>query len=117
MRWLHWNGHDSQGQSDYLGGGKFAIFRFHKFTFNAKFLVGGVWVKYPVVATGGSTGSYFTYAPGASVDYRVAHRLSVFGAYEYQILPSAPGFVGQPSHGLTPHGFSVGVKYRILGVR
>ena len=116
-RWLHWNGHDSQTQSDYLGGGKYSFFRFHRFTFNAKFLVGGVWVKYPVKATGGSTGSYFAYAPGASVDYRVSRRFSVFGAYEYQILPSAPGFADQPSHGLTPNGFSVGVNYRILGVR
>ncbi len=47
-RWLHWNGHDSQTQSDYLAGGKYAFFRFHRFTFNAKFLVGGVWMKYPV---------------------------------------------------------------------
>ena len=116
-RWLHWNGTDSQTQSDYLAGGKYSFFRFHRFTFNAKFLVGGVWIKYPVVATGGSSGSYFAYAPGASVDYPVARRLSVFGAYEYQILPSAPGFVDQVSHGLTPNGFSVGVKYRILGVR
>ena len=117
MRWLHWNGTDSQTQSDYLGGGKFAIFRFHHFTVNAKFLVGGVWVKYPVKSTGGSTGSYFAYAPGVSVDYRLAHRWSVRGAYEYQILPSAPGFAGQPSNGLTPNGFSVGVNYRLLGVR
>lgn len=116
-RWLHWNGTDSQTQSDYLAGGKYAFFRFHHFTFNAKFLVGGVWVKYPVKATGGSTGSYFAYAPGASVDYRLSRRLSVRGAYEYQILPSAPGFANQPSHGLTPNGFSVGVNYRLLGVR
>ena len=117
MRWLHWNGHDSQTQSDYLAGGKYAFFRFHKFTFNAKFLVGGVWIKYPVQATGGSTGSYFAYAPGVSVDYRLSPRLSVRGAYEYQMLPSAPGFFGQPSNGLTPNGFSVGVNYRLLGVR
>ena len=114
-RWLHWNGTDSQTQSDYLVGGKFALWRFHRFTFNAKFLVGGVWVKYPVVATGGSTGSYFAYAPGGFVDYRIARRLSIRGDYEYQILPSAPGFVGRPSNGLTPHGFSIGVNYRILG--
>ena len=117
MRWLHWNGHDSQTQSDYLAGGKYAFFRFHRFTFNAKFLVGGVWVKYPVVATGGSTGSYFAYAPGADVDYRINRHWMVRGAYEYQILPSAPGFANQPSHGLTPNGFTVGVAYRLLGVR
>jgi len=116
-RWMHWNGADSQGQSDYLIGGKYAFWRFHRFTFNAKFLVGGVWVKYPVVATGGSTGSYFAYAPGGSVDYRLSRHFSVRGAYEYQFLPSAPGFANEPSNGLTPNGFSVGVNYRILGVR
>ncbi len=116
-RWLHWNGDDSQTQSDYLGGAQYSFLRFHRFTFNAKFLVGGVWIKYPVHATGGSTGSYFAYAPGASADYRLTRRLAVFGAYEYQILPSAPGFAGFPSNGLTPNGFSVGIKYRLLGIR
>ena len=116
-RWLHWNGTDNQAQSDYLIGGKYAIWRFHRFTVNAKFLVGGVWIKYPVVATGGSTGSYFAYAPGGFVDYRLTPHLSIRGDYEYQILPSAPGFYNEPSHGLTPNGFSVGVNYRILGSR
>ena len=116
-RWLHWNGQESQTQSDYLAGGQYSFLRFHRFTFNAKFLVGGVWIKYPVQATGGSTGSYFAYAPGVSADYRLTRHFAVFGAYEYQILPSAPGFAGQPSNGLTPNGFSVGIKYRLLGVR
>ena len=117
LRWLHWNGTDSQTQSDYLGGVKYTFLRFHRFSFNAKFVLGGVWIKYPVVATGGSTGSYFAYAPGGYADYRVSRRFSVSGGYEYQFLPSAPGFFGYPSNGLTPHGFSVGVNYRILGVR
>jgi opacity protein-like surface antigen len=116
-RWLHWNGDESQTQSDYLAGVKYTFFRFHQFTFNAKFVLGGVWVKYPVIATGGSTGSYFAYAPGGFVDYRISRHFSVRGGYEYQFLPSAPGFINEPSHGLTPHGFSVGVNYRLLGVR
>lgn len=116
LRWLHWNGTDSQTQSDYLIGGKY-VFHYHRFSFGPKFLVGGVWVKYPVVATGGSTGSYFAYAPGGFGEYRVSQRFSVRGGYEYQILPSAPGFAGQPSNGLTPNGFTVGVNYRLLGVR
>jgi predicted porin len=115
-RWLHWNGTDSQTQSDYLIGAKYS-FHFQRFTFSPKILLGGVWVKYPVVATGGSTGSYFAYAPGVNVDYRIARRWSVRGAYEYQFLPSAPGFFDQPSNGLNPNGFSVGVNYRLLGVR
>jgi predicted porin len=116
-RWLHWNGQESEAQSDYLIGAKYSFFRFHRFTFNAKFLVGGVWIKYPVKATSGSTGSYFAYVPGASVDYRLSRHFSVRGDYEYQFLPSAPGFADQPNNGLTPNGFSVGVNYRILGAR
>ena len=115
-RWLHWNGTDSQTQSDYLAGAKYT-FHYHRFSFAGKMLLGGVWVKYPVVATGGSTGSYFAYAPGGFIDYRVSRRFSVRGGYEYQFLPSAPGFAGQPSHGLNPQGFTVGVNYRLLGVR
>jgi Outer membrane protein beta-barrel domain len=116
-RWLHWNGAESQTQSDYLIGGNVALWRPGRFTVNAKFLAGGVWIKYPVVATGGSTGSYFAFAPGAYVDYRLSRHFSIRGDYEYQFLPSAPGFLGQPSHGLNPNGFSVGVNYRILGVK
>ncbi|MBV8630672.1 MAG: outer membrane beta-barrel protein [Silvibacterium sp.] len=115
-RWLHWNGTDSQTQSDYLAGAKYT-FHYKRFSFGPKFLAGGVWIKFPVVATGGSTGSYFAYAPGGFGEYRVSRRFSVRGGYEYQVLPSAPGLAGQPSHGLTPHGFTVGVNYRLLGVR
>lgn len=115
-RWLHWNGDQGQTQSDYLAGAKYA-FHFHRFSFGPKFLVGGVWIKYPVQATAGATGSYFAYAPGGFGEYRVSRRFSVRGGYEYQILPSAPGFFGEPSNGLTPHGFTVGVNYRLLGVR
>jgi opacity protein-like surface antigen len=115
-RWLHWNGDQSQTQSDYLAGAKYT-FHYHRLSFGPKFVLGGVWVKYPVQATGGSTGSYFAYAPGGFVEYRLSPRFSVRGGYEYQILPAAPGFVGQPSNGLTPHGFTVGVNYRLLGVQ
>jgi hypothetical protein len=114
IRWLKWNGAGDQTQSDYLAGGKYRVFKFHNFTANAKFLVGLVRVKYPFDI---GNGNYFTYAPGGYADYRLSRRLSVRGDYEYQILPSAPGFPGLPSHGLTPNGFSIGVAYRILGAR
>jgi predicted porin len=113
-RWLNWRGHGNQNQQDYLVGGKYRFYQWHRFSFNAKFLVGGVWVTYPNEI---GNGSYFAYVPGAFVDYRLSRRLSVRGDYEYQILPSAPGFFDEPSNGLTPNGFSVGVMYRILGAR
>jgi hypothetical protein len=114
LRWLHWNGTGNQTQSDYLGGPKVHLFQYHRFSLNAKVLLGGVWIKYPYQI---GTGSYFAFAPGGYVDYRISQRLSVRGDYEYQFIPSAPGFPGFPSNGLNPNGFSVGVTYRILGVR
>jgi Outer membrane protein beta-barrel domain len=113
MRWLHWNGDQSQTQSDYLAGGKYTL-HYHRFSFGAKFLFGGVWIKFPTSVD--ATGSYFAYAPGGFGEYRVSQRLSVRGGYEYQFLPSAPG-LGGPSHGMTPSGFTAGINYRLIGVR
>lgn len=111
-RWLQYNSTGGQTQRDYLGGVKYRLYKFHKMTFNAKMLLGGVWIHYPLDI---GSGSYFTYAPGGFADYRLSRHLSVRGDYEYQILPSAPGFPGEPSHGLSPTGFSVGVAWRLLG--
>lgn len=116
-RWLHWNGDGNQTQSDYLAGVKYRFYKWHRFGFNAKFLVGGVWVTYPPFQPI-SSGSYFAYVPGGFVDYRLSRHLSVRGDYEYQLLPSAPGKNPVfPSNGLTPNGFSIGVAYRMLGSR
>jgi hypothetical protein len=113
-RWLHFNGDGGETQSDYLGGVKYRLYRFHKFSLNAKFLLGGVWINYPLNI---GTGSYFAYAPGGYIDYRLSRHLAIRGDYEYQILPSAPGFPGEPSNGLKPSGFTVGIAYRLLGQR
>jgi len=114
-RWLKWNGAGQQTQSDYLIGPKARLFQYHRFSLNAKFVFGGVFITYP---NNIGTGSYFAYVPGGYGEYRLSRKFAVRGGYEYQFLPSAPGFgFGFPSHGLTPHGFSAGVTYRILGVR
>jgi predicted porin len=111
-RWLQWNGHGGQSQQDYLLGAKYRLYQWHRFSFNAKFVLGGVWITYPDQI---GTGSYFAIAPGGFVDYHLTRRFSIRGDYEYQFLPSAPGFAGFPSNGLNPNGFSVGVMYRLLG--
>lgn len=124
-RWLHWNGIGSQVESNYLGGGRYRLKRFHRVDIWGKLLVGGGWITTPNYPQVGSLkGSYFVYAPGATLDYRLTHRLSLRGDYEYQIWPS---FAGPPTYntstgaliehnsGLTPNGFSVGIAYRILG--
>lgn len=110
-RWLRWNGNGDEHQSDYLVGAKYRLYRIHRLSLNAKFVLGGVWIKYPYDI---GTGSYFAYAPGATADYRLSSHFLVRGSYEYQFLPSAPDIPPYPSNGLTPHGFTVGVEYRVF---
>lgn len=114
-RFMDWNGYGAQTQRNYLGGVKYRLYRYDRFSLHAKFLIGGDWINYPNQI---GNGSYFTYAPGGFVDYRVNRHWAVRGDYEYHILPSAPGLAnGYPSHGMTPNGFSIGVAYRLLGGR
>lgn len=112
-RWLRFNnsGDGNETQSDYLAGGKYRVWRFRNFDLDAKFVAGGVWIRFPLDI---GTGSYFAYAPGAIVDYRLNSKFRVRGSYEFQLLPTAPNIPGQPNDGLTPNGFSVGVEYNVL---
>lgn len=115
-RWLDWHnsGDGGETQKDYLIGGKYRFYRFRNFDFDAKLMVGGVWIKFPDDI---GKGSYFAYVPGGFVDYRLSRRFKIRADYEYQLLPSAPNIPGQKNDGLTPHGFSVGVEYNILHTR
>ncbi len=116
MRWLRWNNSSDGGetQSDYLLGAKYRVYQHGRFSLNAKLVAGGVWIRFPLDI---GTGSYFAYAPGGFVDYRLSRKFLLRGDYEYQFLPSAPNIPGQTNNGLTPHGFSVGVQYRVFGSR
>ena len=110
-RWLRWGGDAGETQSDYLAGAKYRVFKFDRFSVNFKFLLGGVWIRFPRDI---GTGSYFAYAPGGFVDYRVTRKILIRGDYEYQFLPSAPNIPPFPSNGLTPHGFSIGAEYNLF---
>lgn len=112
-RWLHWHNSADGGetQSDYLAGGKYRLYKWNKFDFDAKFLVGGVWVRFPYDI---GSGSYFALAPGVFADYQLTSRFRVRGGYEFQFLPSAPNIPGQPNNGLTPRGFTIGLEYAVI---
>lgn len=112
-RWLRFGNSADSGetQSDYLIGAKYRVYRWDRFDFDAKFLVGGIWVKFPDNI---GTGSYFAYAPGAFVDYRLMPRFRVRAGYEYQIMPSAPNIPGTASNGMTPTGFTIGLEYAVV---
>lgn len=125
-RWLHWRGFGSgEVESNYLAGPRYRVFRHWNLDGWIKVELGGGWITtngYP--AAGSLKGSYFAYAPGGTLDYRLTRRLVLRGDYEWQIWPS---FAGPPSYntttgtvmqnnsGLTPNGFSVGVAYKFLG--
>ncbi|HTX42252.1 MAG TPA: outer membrane beta-barrel protein [Acidobacteriaceae bacterium] len=109
-RWLNWNGAEHEKISNYLLGGRYRIYRFHRFDFWGKALLGGGWITtagYPEV--GSLKGSYFAYVPGGEIEYRLTRRWKLHGGYEYEIWPSFA------NNGLTPNGFSLGVTYRVLG--
>jgi Outer membrane protein beta-barrel domain len=123
-RWLHWNGPDKQIESNYLGGGRYRAIRYGRLDAWVKMLFGAGLITTPNYPEPGSLkGSYFAYVPGGTLQYRLTHRISLRGDYEYEIWPS---FAGPPSYsssgaliqhqdGLTPNGFSLGVSYRFLG--
>lgn len=115
-RWLRFNQPQGETQDNYLLGPRYQLLRWNNFSFYGKFLFGGGWITYPGNPSPGS-GSYFTYVPGATVEYRLTRRWKIRGDYEYQFWPSAPGTAftyPNPSHGLTPNGFSVGASYRLF---
>lgn len=111
MRFLRFNGFGGEHQDDYLLGPKFTLLRRGRFTPYAKFVFGLGAVTFPYQI---GNGTYFVYAPGGGVDYRLSRKLSVRGGYEYQFWPSAPGIPGEPDNGMHPNGFSIGVAYRAL---
>jgi len=112
-RWMHWNGNGGgkMQSSNYLLGPRYRVYKWNKFSFYGKFMMGAGLITYPDDI---GSGSYFAYAPGGTVSYRINRRFSVRGDYEYEFWPSAPNIPGVPNHGLTPHGFSLGFAYKIF---
>ncbi|WP_158751313.1 outer membrane beta-barrel protein [Acidobacterium sp. S8] len=113
-RWLNFNQPSGETEQNYLIGPRYRLYRYHKFSFYAKFLMGGGFITYPNKI---GTGSYFAYVPGGTVEYHLNHHWAVRGDYEYQTWPAAPGLAftyPRPSRGLTPNGFSAGVSYHLF---
>ncbi len=108
LRFLHWRGPDHLTEASYMAGPRVSIYHHRKFAFGAKFLIGPAHIDVVHVVKG----TYLAYAPGASLDYRVAKRVYVRADYEYQLWPGFKGIQTGPGHGgLTPNGFSLGVSY------
>jgi hypothetical protein len=109
-RFLHWRGPSSMTQATYMAGPRITLLHYRRAVFNGKILFGDARITIPAI---GLTGNYFAYAPGLTMDYRVARRLSARVDYEYQLWPSFKGnFFG--NGGLTPNGLSFGLSYALI---
>jgi len=113
-RWLRFNENGGEHEDNYLLGPRYRLIRYHRLSGYAKFLMGGGFITYPNKI---GSGSYFAYVPGGTAEYRLSHRWILRADYEYQRWPAAPGLAftyPNPSHGLTPNGFSGGVAFKIF---
>lgn len=110
-RFLHWRGPGKLTESSYMAGPRVNLFQKKKFVFSGQFLAGSAHLD---VSQGAGSGSYFAFAPGGAVDYRLARRVLARVDYEYQFWPGFNGGQSGASHGLTPNGFSVGLSYSVL---
>lgn len=123
-RWLDWNGRAGQKESTYMAGPRYRVYRHDRWAFWLRGVAGGGWTTTPHYPQAGSLkGSYFTYAVGGTVNYRLRYHIDLLADYEYQFWPS---FAGPPTFnssgqevfhngGLSPNGLSVGFAWRFLG--
>lgn len=113
-RWLHWDGTAGQTENTYLIGPRFRFYSWHSLDLWGKFLIGRGTVTLPAFPAA-SKGSLLVYAPGFSLDYRLTHKISVRGDYEFQKWPGFTSGLAAHNNGLSPNGISIGVSYRIFG--
>jgi opacity protein-like surface antigen len=106
-RYLRTHTNEDVTESNYLVGIKVAA-RSSRIQPYGKFLVGAGRITLPFNY---AQGTFFTYAPGAGVDYLLTDRLTIRAIdFEYQ---SWPGF----SFGeLRPYGISTGISFRLNGI-
>jgi len=107
---LRWNGPTGMSQDSYLGGPRLRIARYHALHFSGKFLLGIGRIGLAPGQVG--AGTYFAYAPGGGIDYRITRRVSTRVDYEYQVWPGFKG-LNTGHTGLTPNGLSLGVSYAL----
>jgi hypothetical protein len=112
-RFFNFTKPDGLTEKSFLGGPYVRALRYNRLSLNARFLVGIGLVTYTSEI---GYGSYFDYAPGANLEYRLARKWKARVDYEYQYMPSAPNLGPDfpPSHGMHPRGFSAGLAYRVF---
>jgi hypothetical protein len=103
-RFLRYRTDESVDQTNYLAGPRLT-FRRQRLRPYAKFLVGSTRIEAPF---GYGRGTFFTFAPGAGVDYLLTPRITLRALdVEYQIVPQ---FIGTNVRNV---GVSIGLSYRL----
>jgi hypothetical protein len=113
-RFFHWHSWGGMTQSSYMAGARVQLYQFRQMTLNGKLLAGQGRITVPKGEVG--SGTYFAYAPGVLLDYRISPRLIVRGDYEDQLWPGFKGVhtaTTTGTGGLTPNGLSIGVSYAL----
>jgi len=110
VRFLRFHQLSDIHEDTYLVGPRYSFYHHHKITAYGKGLIGIGEFNFPENA---AHGGYLAYGLGGGVDYRLQHKWTVRGDYEYQIWPSFVG-EGPRANGLTPTGLSVGITYRLF---
>jgi hypothetical protein len=104
-RFLRYRTDEGVDQTNYLVGPRVAFLPGSRLRPYAKFLTGATRISAPF---GYGRGTFFTFAPGAGVDYRLSDRLTVrMIDVEYQIVPQ---FIGSNVRNV---GVSAGLIVRI----
>ncbi len=106
-RFLRYHTDEGVNQTNYLAGIHIGI-RPQRFRPYVKFLVGATKIQAPF---GYGQGAFFTFAPGAGVDYVLSDRWTARVVdLEYQIVPQ---FIGSNVRNL---GITMGLTYRLNGL-
>ena len=104
-RYLRLNTDEGVTETDYLAGPR-VMYKPGPFRPYVKFLVGAGRITFPFHY---ATGTFFTYAPGAGLDYIVGDRMTVRVVdFEYQMWPTFASY-GE----LRPYGLSAGISWRV----
>ena len=111
LRFLRFNSFHGETESSYLAGPRYFVFPMGRLRPFAGVLFGVGTIHYPFEI---GNGSYFAYAPYGGAEARITRRVALRADYQYQFWPAAPGIAGEPSHGITPSGFSVGAIWRVF---
>ena len=115
-RWLRFNQIDGIFEDNYLIGPRLPIYKAHfwKATPYAKVLIGYGKLNFE---NGNGYGRYTDIAYGGGLDIKMTRRINVrLPDFEYQQWPKWTEGTGKDST-LFPYGDSVGVSYRIFGIK